>query len=100
MRKSIIIRHHDLYDHFGFQKTIKKIKEYHYFSYMQRYIKMNIRNCVEIILSRNKSGNQDGELRPIPPGRKSFDILVHSTLLSRRSLRNNFGEKSNCFRSY
>lgn len=75
MRKSIAIRYHDLYNHFGVDKTLSRISEHYYFSYMRRYLKVHIRSCIECIISKGKSGRQEGELHPIPPEKKPFDVV-------------------------
>lgn len=41
MRKSIAIRYHDLHSHLGVDKTIDRIKDFYYFPYMRRNIKMH-----------------------------------------------------------
>lgn len=77
MRKSIAIRYHDLHSHLGVDKTIGRIRDFYYFPYMRRYIKVHVRNCLECILAKRKAGKKEGELHPIPPGRRPFEI-IHS----------------------
>ena len=36
---------------------------------------MHIRGCLECILAKNKAGKKKGELHPIPPGRRPFQIV-------------------------
>lgn len=74
-RKAIVLRYHDLSSHFGGDKTVKRISNYFYFPKMRRYVKFHIRNCLECILSKRKSGRQAGELNPIPPGNRPFEIV-------------------------
>lgn len=75
MRKLIAIRYHDLYSHFGVDKTTCKILEHYYFPRLRRYVKMHIRNCIECIMSKNELGKKDGQLHPIPPGKRAFQIV-------------------------
>lgn len=75
MRKSIAIRYHDLHSHFGLDKTFNRIKEFYYFPKMRQYLKTHIKNCLECILAKKKTGRKEGELHPIPPGRRPFEII-------------------------
>ena len=38
MRKSMVIRYHDLSQHFGIDKTLKRMQEQFYFPRMRQYI--------------------------------------------------------------
>lgn len=75
MRKSIVIRNHDLLSHFGIDKTLHKISQYYYFPGMRRYVRVHVGNCLECILSKRKTGRIQGELHPIPPGKRPFDVV-------------------------
>lgn len=75
MKKALVIPYHDLGSHFGVEKTVKRLSEYYYFASMRRYVKEHIQNCFECILAKRKSGKLEGELHPIPPGRRPFDII-------------------------
>lgn len=75
MRKSIVIRNHDLCSHFGIDKTVSRILNYFYFAGLRRYVKLHIKNCLECILMKNRSGKSVGELHPIPPGNRPFEIV-------------------------
>lgn len=75
MRKSIVIRYHDLASHFGIDKTTHLIGQFYFFPKMRRYVRMHIQNCIECILSKRKFGRREGELHPIPPGRRPFEIV-------------------------
>ena len=68
MRKSLVIRYHNLSSHFGVEKTANRIEQYYYFPKLRRYVKTHIKNCLECILAKRKAGPGDGELHPIPPG--------------------------------
>ncbi|KAL7292706.1 hypothetical protein TKK_0013829 [Trichogramma kaykai] len=75
MRKALVIRYHDLNSHFGVFKTLKRMQDYYYFSGMKRYIRVHIKNCMECILTKRKFGKQEGELHPISPGTRPFQII-------------------------
>ena len=42
---------------------------------MRRYVRVHVQNCFECILAKRKSGKPEGELHPIPPGRRPFDVI-------------------------
>lgn len=75
MRKSQVICYHDKASHFGSNKTIEGKRKEFYFPNMRRYVKIHIKNCVGCILSKQKSGMQESELHPVPPGRRPFEII-------------------------
>ena len=56
MRKSIVIRYHDLSSHFGVDKTVKRINDYFYFPKMKRYVRDHVKNCSDCLLAKGKSG--------------------------------------------
>jgi hypothetical protein len=43
MRKSIVVRFHDLNGHFALDRTVDKIQEHYYFPRMRRYVRMHIK---------------------------------------------------------
>lgn len=49
MRKSIVVKHHDMLGHFGLERTVKKIKERYWFPRMRNYVKRHITGCVECL---------------------------------------------------
>ena len=75
MRKSIVIKNHDLCGHGGVDRTVSRILQYYYFPGMRQYIKRHVGSCIECILSKRKAGRQPGELHPITPGKRPFDII-------------------------
>lgn len=75
MRKSIVIKNHDLTSHFGVDRTVTRICNYYYFPRLHSYVRRHIANYVECILAKNKVGKQEGELHPIPPGSRPFEII-------------------------
>jgi len=75
MRKSIVVRFHDLAGHFAVDRTVSKIKEKYYFPKMRRYVKMHINCCPECVLIKTPRGRQPGELHPITPGKRPFEVI-------------------------
>lgn len=75
MRKSLVVRCHDLSGHFALDRTVSKIKERYYFARMRRYVRYHIKCCPECMLSKVPKGRQQGELHPIPPGKRPFEII-------------------------
>lgn len=75
MRKSIVIRFHDLAEHFAVDRTVNKIKERYYFPRMRHYVQVHIRCCPECVLLKVPRGKQSGELHPIKPGKRPFEVI-------------------------
>lgn len=75
MRKAMVLKYHGLSHHFGVEKTVTRMKQHYYFPKMRRYVKVHIRNCLECILAKGKSGRGEGELHPIEPGRRPFETI-------------------------
>ena len=75
MRKSVVIKNHDLSSHFGVDRTLSRIREFLYFPNMKSYVRRHIASCVECILSKAKVGKQHGDLHPIPPGKRPFAVV-------------------------
>lgn len=75
MRKSIVVGFHNLAGHFAVDRTVSKIKEKYYFPKMRRFVKMHITCCPECILIKTPRGRQPGELYPITPGKRPFEVI-------------------------
>lgn len=75
MRKSMLVRHHDLQSHQGLDRTIAKIMSRYYFPGIRRYAKQHIRACIACVKTKPRPGRQPGELHPIPPGHRPFATL-------------------------
>lgn len=75
MRKSILIKYHDLDGHGGLDRTLEKIQRYYYFPGMRKYVSNHLRMCLECILAKHKVGKQEGYLNPIPPGKRPFEVV-------------------------
>ncbi|XP_051173489.1 uncharacterized protein LOC127289546 [Leptopilina boulardi] len=72
MRKSLVIRYHDLQSHTSADRTVEKIREFYFFPGMYRYVRQHVRSCIQCILSKAKTGCQAGQLHPINPGTRPF----------------------------
>ncbi|GBM21660.1 Transposon Tf2-8 polyprotein, partial [Araneus ventricosus] len=75
MKKSIVVKFHDLMGHFAVDKTVSKIKELYWFPYMKRYVRRHISMCFECLVNKVPSGKRQGFLHPIPTGRRPFAIV-------------------------
>ena len=75
MRKALVIRHHDLKNHFGVEKTLESLRRHYYFPEAKNYVKNHIRRCLECIIYKSNRGKQPGFLHPIPPGKRPFEII-------------------------
>jgi len=71
----MVIRYHDLAGHFFVERTVISILEKYYFPRMRRYVKGHIQCCPECVLNKIPRGKQQGELHPITPGRRPFEII-------------------------
>lgn len=76
LRKSIVIRHHDLRSHAGLDRTVSNIRELYFFAGMKSYVRQHIRSCIQCIICKSKTGKPAGELHPIKPGERPF-ALIH-----------------------
>lgn len=75
MRKAIVIKNHDISSHFSVERTLHQISEFYYFPKIRNYVKRHISACVECLYAKRKPGKQSGELHPIPPGQRPFEIV-------------------------
>uniref|UniRef100_A0ABD2VZA1 RNA-directed DNA polymerase n=1 Tax=Trichogramma kaykai TaxID=54128 RepID=A0ABD2VZA1_9HYME len=75
MRKAVVMKNHDFSGHFGIDRTVAKIKNFYYFPRMRSYVKRHIAACIECLFAKNKVGKQAGELHPIPPSNRPFEIV-------------------------
>lgn len=75
MRKSLVVRFHDLEGHFAVERTVRKKLKSYYFARMRRYVRIHIRFCPECILTKTPHGKQPRKLHPILPGRRPFEII-------------------------
>lgn len=56
---------HDDIGHFGFEKTLAKIKENYWFSGMHRFVKKYVNACLNCLYYKTPSGRKPGQLHPI-----------------------------------
>lgn len=90
MRKSIVVKYYDLFGHYSVDNTVAKIKEKYYFPKMRRYVKYHINSCPECLLCKIPRGKRPGELHPITPGRRPFEVVnVDHTGLFVKSTKGN-----------
>lgn len=75
LRKSLVIRFHDLKSHPGVERTVTRLRESYYFPRMKSYIRRHIQACLHCIACKSKPGKQAGELHPIPPGHRPFAVI-------------------------
>lgn len=75
MRKSIVVRYLDLRGHFAVDRTVNEIKRYFWFPKMKRYVRRHISMCPDCVLTKCPAGKVPGELHPIPPGTRPFDVI-------------------------
>lgn len=75
LRKSLVIRYHDLAGHFSVDRTVKRILEKYWFPRLKNYVKRHIRFCPECALFKVPRGKVPGELHPIQPGERPFSVL-------------------------
>ncbi|KFM72496.1 Retrovirus-related Pol polyprotein from transposon 17.6, partial [Stegodyphus mimosarum] len=60
MRKSIVVKFHDLMGHFAVDRTVTKIKELYWFPAMKRYVRRHISMCFECFINKVPSGKRQG----------------------------------------
>lgn len=58
MRKSLVIRFHDMKSHPGVERTVTRILEHYYFPSVRAYVKRHIRACLQCIVAKTKRGRQ------------------------------------------
>ncbi|UYV62948.1 hypothetical protein LAZ67_2002587, partial [Cordylochernes scorpioides] len=75
MRKSLVVKFHDLMGYFAVDRTVNKIKELYWFPSMKRYVRRHVARCVECLFNKVPGGKQQGFLHPIKPGKRPFSIV-------------------------
>lgn len=75
MRKSLVIKFHDLKSHQGAERVLSRILEHYYFPGIRAYVKKHIAACLDCTVGKSKPGSQPGTLHPIPPGRRPFAVI-------------------------
>lgn len=74
MRWQILKRNHDDIGHFGFDKTLARLKESYWFPKMRRFAKKYVTACLECAHHKAVGGPKEGMLHPIPKA----DIPFHT----------------------
>lgn len=74
-RWHLLKANHDDVGHFGFDKTLARIKSHYWFPKMKRFIKKYVAACVECAHHKLPSGKRAGELHPIPKVEIPFDTI-------------------------
>ncbi|CAH2101306.1 unnamed protein product [Euphydryas editha] len=64
-RWQILKRNHDDVDHYGFKKTLERIKKQYWFSRMRRFVKKYASACLECTHHKPPGGQHEGKLYPI-----------------------------------
>ncbi|UYV84191.1 hypothetical protein LAZ67_X001482, partial [Cordylochernes scorpioides] len=75
MRKSLVVKFHDLMGHFATDRTVNKIKEFYWFPSMKRYVRHHVGMCLECLFNKVPGGKQQGFLHPIKSGKRPFSIV-------------------------
>ncbi|CAB0037714.1 unnamed protein product [Trichogramma brassicae] len=75
MRKSLVVRFHDYNGHQGVERTLELMSRKYYFRGMRRYVKQHVYSCFQCLAAKTRPGRQRGELHPIPPGKRPFEIV-------------------------
>lgn len=65
VRWQILKRNHDDVGHFGYEKTLERIKKHYWFGRMRRFVKKYVSACLECAHHKAPGGRREGELHPI-----------------------------------
>lgn len=71
----IIKCNHDDLGHFSVDKTCERIQSQYWFRRVRHTVKKYIKNCLNCIYYKNKSGPKEGELYPLPKYAQPFHTL-------------------------
>lgn len=74
-RWQLLKANHDDIGHFGYDKTLARIKANYWFPKMRRFIKKYVAACIECAHHKLPSGMKAGELHPIPKVEIPFDTI-------------------------
>ncbi|KAL0882020.1 hypothetical protein ABMA27_001769 [Loxostege sticticalis] len=66
VRWQVLKMNHDDVGHFGFEKTLSRIKESYWFPKLRRFVKKYVSACLECAYHKAQGGPRTGELHPIP----------------------------------
>lgn len=74
-RWQVLRMNHDDVGHFGFEKTLNRIRGSFWFPKMRRFIKKYVAACLECAHHKTPGGAKEGMLHPIPKLEKPFHTL-------------------------
>lgn len=74
-RWQILQKNHDEIGHFGFEKTLERIKNHYWFPRMRKFTKKYVTACLECAHNKIPSGKKQGYLHPIPKISKPFHTV-------------------------
>lgn len=75
MRKSMVVKNHDLAGHFSVDRTVSRILENYWFPRIRRYTRRHISSCMECLVNKVPGGKTAGLLNPIPPPTGPFQRI-------------------------
>lgn len=75
VRWQVLRMNHDDVGHFGYEKTLSRIRETFWFSKMRRFIKKYVSACLECAHHKAPGGRKEGMLHPIPKADIPFQTL-------------------------
>lgn len=65
---------HDDIGHFGYEKTLERIKKNYWFAKMSKFVKKYVSACIECAFAKKNAGDREGLLHPIP----KVDVPFHT----------------------
>ncbi|KAG6462530.1 hypothetical protein O3G_MSEX013320 [Manduca sexta] len=74
VRWQVLKANHDDVGHFGFEKTLQRIKSLFWFPKMRKFIRKYVMACLECAHHKVPSGAKEGALHPIP----KVDVPMHT----------------------
>lgn len=75
MRKSLVVRYHDLAGHLSGERTVTTILNQYWFPRMRRYVRRHISGFFECLIEKIPGGWKPGEVHPIPPPNRPFERI-------------------------
>lgn len=75
VRWQVLRMNHDNVGHFGYEKTLSRLRETFWFSKMRRFTKKYVSACLECAHHKGPGGRKEGMLHPIPKADIPFHTL-------------------------
>lgn len=75
VRWQVLRRNHDDIGHFGFDKTLARIRDTYWFPKMRRFVKKYVSACLECAHHKAVGGPKEGFLHPIPKVERPFHTI-------------------------